>query len=395
MNRLCSTKELSFVHYNKQRKYEVSGIYLHIPFCKKACHYCNFHFSTSLRLKEDMIAALCNEIHIRHDELKPSHLDSIYFGGGTPSILNENELGAIMDTLSKYFTWDKNCEITLEANPDDIHFGLLTQWKRLGINRLSIGIQSFDNRELVWMNRSHDAEQALSGVKLAQDMGIDRISIDLIYGSPYCDEQVWSNNINQALDLNIGHLSAYNLTVEERTALHHEVKTKRELRLENVASAEHFEYLVDRLSSADFIQYEISNFGKKGEWSIHNTSYWKGKPYLGIGPSAHSYDGKYRKFNISNNPKYIESLRSLQTVFEIEHMTDIEIYNEKIMLGFRTIWGVDPDALIAINPIFFANFKENVHPFILKNWVTIQDKNYVLTSQGKLWADHIAMELFL
>lgn len=372
----------------------MSGIYLHIPFCKKACHYCNFHFSTSLKLKEAMIQAMIKEIDLRHQELHNRHLQSIYFGGGTPSILETKDLTALFETLEQYFTWDESTEITLEANPDDITKTRLNEWKKIGINRLSIGIQSFNDEELQWMNRSHNAAEALNCVHLSQDAGIHNLTIDLIYGSPFCTERLWNTHIDKALELNVPHISAYNLTVEENTALHHFVKSGKSPDISTAESERQFLNLMDRLEKRGFVHYEISNFGQPDYWAIHNSNYWKGAHYLGIGPSAHSYDGVMRKNNIAHNPKYIECLLSGKTAYDIEVLEAATLYNEAVMTGLRTIWGVDYRRLKNIDLRIADYFLKQIEPFIMNNWVNEKDSTYTLTREGKLWADKIAVDLF-
>ncbi len=372
----------------------MSGIYLHIPFCKKACHYCNFHFSTSLKLKDEMISAMTTEIDLRHEELIDKTLHSIYFGGGTPSLLAATELNPLFNTLSKHYLWDKTTEITLEANPDDITLEKLKIWKSSGINRLSIGIQSFLEEELKWMNRAHTAIEAESCVKMAQDIGFDNITIDLIYGSPFCNDTVWNNNIHKALELKVPHISAYNLTVEENTALSHFVKTGTSQDVDTEKSEKQFLTLIKNLESSGFIHYEISNFGHPGFFAVHNSNYWKGEPYLGIGPSAHSYDGTVRKNNIAHNPKYIAALSENKTVYTVENLDIYTRYNETIMIGLRTIWGVNLATIEHISSDLVPYFLKHIQPFILNGWVHTENKVFTLTRDGKLWADKIAVELF-
>ncbi len=372
----------------------MSGIYLHIPFCKKACHYCNFHFSTSLKLKENMIDAMVNEINLRHNELNTKHLQSIYFGGGTPSILGYEDLNRIINNISHHFNWDATSEITLEANPDDITHQKLKDWKKLGFNRLSIGIQSFLEEELKWMNRAHTAAEAMDCIKMAQDVGFNNLSLDLIYGSPLCTDEVWNNNISKALDLKAPHISAYNLTIEENTALNHLVKKGKVPDVDTEESEKHFLTLIERLENSGFVHYEISNFGLADYFAVHNSNYWKGVPYLGIGPSAHSFDGWVRKNNIANNPKYIASLSENTMAYEVEHLDEYTRYNECVMMGLRTIWGVDLANILKINPNLVAYFLEQIQPFVDKEWVVHTQDIYTLTQAGKMWADKIAVELF-
>ena len=372
----------------------MSGIYIHIPFCKKACHYCNFHFSTSLRLKDDMISAICFEIEKRKDYLHDTHLQSIYFGGGTPSLLNEGDLHKIFEKLSQHFTWDQKSEITLESNPDDLDVNKLAMLQRLGINRLSIGVQSFFDEDLVWMNRAHNADEAQHCIKAAQDVGFSNITIDLIYGCPSTTNEMWEQNINRALSMQIPHISSYCLTVEEKTALHHQVKTGKISQPDAEMASEQFSTLMDRLQSAGFDHYEISNFGKPGHHAIHNTNYWKGAHYLGLGPAAHSFDGSSRSWNITNNKKYIDACQNGTEFMESETLSDATRYNEYIMTGLRTMWGIDYRTIQEFGDKYYDYFCEMIAKAIQDDLVFQAGDNITLTQAGKFFADRIAMTLF-
>ena len=372
----------------------MSGIYIHIPFCKKACHYCNFHFSTSLRLKDDMISAICFEIEKRKDYLHDTHLQSIYFGGGTPSLLNEGDLHKIFGKLSQHFTWDQKSEITLESNPDDLDVNKLAMLQRLGINRLSIGVQSFFDEDLVWMNRAHNADEAQHCIKAAQDVGFSNITIDLIYGCPSTTNEMWEQNINCALSMQIPHISSYCLTVEEKTALHHQVKTGKISQPDAEMASEQFSTLMDRLQSAGFDHYEISNFGKPGHHAIHNTNYWKGAHYLGLGPAAHSFDGSSRSWNIANNKKYIDACQNGTEFMDSETLSDATRYNEYIMTGLRTMWGIDYGTIKEFGDKYYDYFCEMIAKAIQDDLVFQAGDNITLTQAGKFFADRIAMTLF-
>lgn len=372
----------------------MSGIYIHIPFCKQACHYCNFHFSTSLKSKGDLVSAICKEIIIQKDYLKEKSLTSVYFGGGTPSLLTEDELGQIFDTLNKVFTWTENTEITLEANPDDITLEKLNSFKKWGVNRLSIGIQSFFNEDLIWMNRAHNAQEAQTCIKLAQDVGFDNITIDLIYGSPTTSHEMWDENIKIALSLDIPHISSYCLTVEEGTALHHHVKKGKKMSPDSDVASRQFTTLIENLNASGYEHYEISNFAKPGKYAIHNTNYWKGTQYLGIGPSAHSFDGRSRSWNIANNQKYIQSLLENIIPSEREELSPSTRYNEYIMTGLRTMWGVKLDEINGFGSEFVPYFLKGIQDEIQKGFVTHDEHNYTLTQVGKHFADGIASNLF-
>lgn len=372
------------------------GIYIHVPFCKKACHYCNFHFSTQLQLKSDLVAAICKEAVLRKTFLQEP-VDTIYFGGGTPSLLSGSELEILLNTLNEHYTIAPNAEITLEANPDDIDPKTLNQWHQAGINRLSIGIQSFFEEDLQWMNRAHNAQQAKHCIELAQTAGFDNLTIDLIYGTPGLTNERWKQNIETALTLGIPHLSCYALTVEPNTALDVMVRkgTKEEVDADHQAI--HFNILTETLQNAGFEHYEISNFAKPGFRSKHNSSYWQGNPYLGLGPSAHSFDGHVtRQWNISNNPLYISSLQQGVIPFESETLTMIQRINEYLMTSLRTIEGT---SLNFLEKNWGEERKQEVlqaaQIHLVQQNIRLQEQHIVLTAQGKFLADGIAADLFV
>ena len=372
----------------------MSGIYLHIPFCKKACHYCNFHFMTSLKLKDDMVDALCREIEMRADYLQERALASIYFGGGTPSILSKSDLEKILQTLSRYYSWNQDAEITLEANPDDLSKEKIAMLKGFGVNRLSIGIQSFFDSDLQWMNRAHHAGEAVSAILHSQKAGISNLTIDLIYGSPYTTHEMWQENIQKAVDMGVQHISAYCLTVEVKTALYDMIKKGRFQALNPDHANEQFAYLIETLTSQGYEHYEISNFAKAGHIAVHNTNYWKGEKYIGIGPSAHSYNGQTRSWNIANNKKYIDAISSGVLPTETEYLTQETLYNEYIMTGLRTMWGVNAERIRKVHAACYGYFMEAVKKPLSEALIVVEDNNYVLTLAGKYFADRIAMDLF-
>ena len=375
----------------------MAGIYLHIPFCKQKCTYCDFHFSTTFdSYRGAMIQAMISEIKNRAQELNTEYLASIYFGGGTPSLLTSEELEEIFKEIRKYWKINTETEITLEANPDDITVEKVTTWVNAGINRLSVGIQSFDAEDLAWMNRAHTETQGLNCLQIAQENGIKNLSLDLIYGLPNMDVKRWKKQIEIALETGVQHISAYCLTVEEKTALHQWVKMKKINPASNEMQSEHFNCLIETVGKAGFEQYEISNFAKAGFYAKHNTSYWQGKSYLGIGPSAHSFDGeKTRKWNIANNQKYIQGITNENPFFEEEKLLPSERFNELILTGLRTKWGVSLRKLQEITSIPL-DFRSKMKEFETKNWLTISKQQHIiLTSAGKLMADHIASELFI
>jgi oxygen-independent coproporphyrinogen-3 oxidase len=374
----------------------MSGIYVHIPFCKQACHYCDFYFSTSLKNKEALVKSIITEIDTRINYLTNKNIETIYFGGGTPSLLSEKETFQIIEKIYKLYNVSKDAEITLECNPDDLSDEKLKELKRLEINRLSIGLQSFNEEELIWMNRAHTAKESESSVKRAQDRGFENITIDLIYGSKFSNLANWKKTLDKAIALQIPHISSYNLTIEEKTKLGHDFKIKKEVAIDDEKSSEQFLEMIDRLEKNNFIHYEISNFGKEGFFSKHNSNYWKGEHYLGLGPSAHSFDGKSRQWNVSNNNLYIKYIDERSNdYFEKEILTETERFNEYILTSLRTIWGIDLNYLKTnFNSDFVRNFSLQIQEYISQETVIVKNNTYTLTEKGKLLADKIASELF-
>ena len=372
----------------------MAGIYIHIPFCKQKCSYCDFHFSTNLQHKSNLIQAINKELEIRKDEIS-TPLETIYFGGGTPSILSEIELESIFETIYKNYSTKNLKEITLEANPDDLNKEKLNFLKSTPINRFSIGVQSFFEKDLKLMNRAHNAQEAETSIKLAQDFGFENITIDLIYGSTTTTNEMWKQNLQKAIELNVPHISSYALTIEEKTILDYQIKKGITKPVDEDRQNEQFQLLVDTLTSNDFIQYEISNFGKEDYFSLHNSNYWKGIHYLGIGPSAHSYNGKTRAWNIANNSKYIQAINENKLPQEIEVLNEVEKFNEMIMIGLRTIYGID---LNRINSEFSQplvnSFHEELNQLINENLVEKKENKIILKPEAKFFADGIASRLF-
>ena len=343
-----------------------------------------------------MVDAICREIELRKDYLTEKNLTSIYFGGGTPSLLSEENPEKIFNALSKQFHWSTDTEITLEANPDDLSTEKLTIFNNSPINRLSIGIQSFAQADLEYMNRAHNAEEAEYCIKNAQDIGLTNISADLIYGSPTTSDATWVENIDKMIAFDIPHISAYALTVEEGTALHHFVNTGKVKPVDESVAANHFDILMEQLSIAEFDHYEISNFAKKNHYAVHNSNYWLGVPYLGLGPAAHSFDGDMtRSWNLAHNPNYIKSIQSDKLPLEHERLSIIDAYNEFILIRLRTIWGVAFEDIEAKFPKQVSYFGQNIQPYIESNHVALKDGIYKLTNSGKLIGDKISMELFV
>ncbi|MDM1551298.1 radical SAM family heme chaperone HemW [Empedobacter falsenii] len=372
----------------------MAGIYIHIPFCKQKCSYCDFHFSTNLQHKSNLIQAINKELVIRKNEIS-APLETIYFGGGTPSILSEIELESIFETIYKNYSTKNLKEITLEANPDDLNKEKLNFLKSTPINRFSIGVQSFFEEDLKLMNRAHNAQEAETSIKLAQDFGFENITIDLIYGSTTTTNEMWKQNLQKAIELNVPHISSYALTVEEKTILDHQIKKGITKSVDEDRQNEQFQLLIDTLTSNDFIQYEISNFGKEDYFSLHNSNYWKGIHYLGIGPSAHSYNGKTRAWNIANNSKYIQAINENKLPQEIEVLNEVEQFNEMIMIGLRTIYGID---LNRINSEFSQplvnSFYQELNQLINENLVEKKENKIILKPEAKFFADGIASRLF-
>ena len=375
----------------------MAGIYLHIPFCKQACNYCNFHFSTSLRLKEDMIAALVREIALQQSYLEGQTIETVYFGGGTPSLLSDAELMQLWDAIEKHFPQQDLKEITLEANPDNLTPQYVKELKNTPVNRLSIGIQSFQDKDLHYMNRAHTASEADYAVKLAQDNGWENISIDLIYGTPTMTDKEWLRNIQTAIALGVPHISSYALTVEPQTALAHAITKGKSKEPDNSQTAAQFEQLMRSLQEAGYEHYEISNFALPGKYAVHNTNYWRGKHYLGLGPSAHSFNTVSRQWNVANNPAYIKSLLAEgKAPFEREVLSFEDRFNEYLMTSLRTMWGTDLKHIVqTFGADVATDLQQRSEEYLDKGWMLLEEQHMRLTSAGKLFADRIAGELFL
>lgn len=381
----------------------MAGIYLHIPFCKQACHYCNFHFSTSLRLKADLLAALRREIALRRDYLgQAPRIESVYLGGGTPSLLTEGELMALFEQLDATFSLASDAEITLEANPDDLDPDKVAALRRSPVNRLSIGLQSFSDEDLRYFNRAHTANEAVGCLDRVLNAGFEDLTVDLIYGAPTTGDVQWAANVQQVLDLGIPHLSCYALTVEPRTALAHLIEKGRARPVDDEQSARQFELLMDWMSAAGYEHYEISSFARPGHRARHNSSYWLGLPYLGLGPSAHSFDGQSRQWNIPHNARYIRSLKAAEQWSLLEHelwegevLTSTQRYNEYVLTRLRTAWGCTAEELKALGGACWEHFQREAARFLQRGLVSEREGVYRLSRRGKLLADHIAAELFL
>ena len=373
----------------------MAGIYIHIPFCKQACYYCDFHFSTSLKKKDDLLSCLIKELEIRRAELENKQVESVYFGGGTPSLLTSIEIIALLDTIGSNYMLIDTPEITLEANPDDLDYVKLVDLKNTGINRLSIGIQSFYNDDLKAMNRAHNAHEAHKCLNEASKH-FSNITIDLIYGIPGMSVDKWRRNLEQTFNYEVSHISSYALTVEPKTALANFIEKGKYPPVDDELALKHFQELVALTNEKGYIHYEISNFGKEGFFSKHNSNYWKGIPYLGIGPSAHSYNGDQRSWNINNNSKYIEAINNDQLPQQNEVLSINDRFNELLLIGLRTIWGVDLKAIeIQFGLDFVNHLKFSAEALIEQEMIQINKGILTLTSKGKFLADGIASQLFM
>ena len=373
----------------------MAGIYIHIPFCKQACVYCNFHFSTSMQLKNDFIQALLKEINDRKDYLPGENIETIYFGGGSPSLLSPSEIETVLMALQQHFSIQNDAEITLEANPDDITGERARAWKQMGINRLSMGVQSFYDEDLHWMNRAHNAEQSFYSIDTVLSAGFSNLTIDLIYGTPTLTDEKWKRNVDRAIQYGIPHLSCYALTVESKTALERMIRNGKTVDINTEDQARQFLLLIDWLEASGYDHYEISNFAKPGMRSRHNTSYWQQKTYLGLGPSAHSFNGHSRQWNISNNALYISSVKNSMPAFEIEELHPIHKLNEYIMTSLRTAEGLNLEFVSTqFGTGTVSELERNAFRHQQNGSMIHEEKMMKLTKKGKLLADGIAADLF-
>ena len=373
----------------------MAGIYIHIPFCKQQCSYCDFHFSTTFEAyRNEMIESICAELKKRSSYLENKTVNTIYFGGGTPSLLTAEELTHILDESRKHYSVNSEVEITLEANPDDITDLRLEQWADAGINRLSIGLQSFKQSDLDWMNRAHTVEEALSCVQKSQKKGFTNLTVDLIYGLPDLTMKEWESHVQRVIDMQVPHISAYCLTVEGKTALNNWVeKGKITVASENEQS-DQFLRLLEMMEENGYEQYEISNFSIPRFESKHNSNYWKGEWYVGIGPSAHSFNGTSRNWNLANNRGYMKTIASNENTFETELLSEADQFNEAILTGLRTRYGV-PISKLSSAFSTKGDFVANYEGFIAEDWMYKKENTLFLTKEGKLRADYIASELFV
>ena len=374
----------------------MAGIYIHIPFCKQACYYCDFHFSTTFEsYRKQMIAAICKEIELKKNIFKNKHVKTIYFGGGTPSILHNNEVDQILLALHSNYETSFVKEITIEANPEDISLDKLEHWKFKGINRISLGVQSFFEEDLEQMNRVHDAKQADDSIRLIREVGFDNYSIDFMFALPLLTDEQLNKNLDKVIDLKVPHISCYNLTVKEKTALLNLIKKGVVADLSEDKSIRQFEFIMEKLSRNKYLQYEISNYALEGYKSLHNSSYWEQKAYIGIGPSAHSFYNSTRSYNIANNKAYIKKINNQEDYFEIEKLSEKDFFNEFVMTRLRTSKGIDVRDLEIVFPQYVNGFKEKTADFIRGGQLAFFGDEYRLTKQGKLMADYITSEFFV
>ena len=375
----------------------MSGIYLHIPFCKQKCHYCNFYSLASLKYRDVFVNALLKEMHLRKDYLKDKHVNTVYFGGGTPSLLRTEEINQIIREIEMLFELDNQAEITLEANPDDLSPDYLKALKNeTAVNRLSIGIQSFFDDDLKYLHRVHDGNHAREAIETAKKTGFDNLTIDLIYGIPTLTEEKWRQNLALFFDYHIPHLSSYALTVEPKTALEILIKKHELKNTSENQSVRDFKILLEQTRYHGFEQYEISNFARTGYYARHNSTYWLGGHYLGLGPSAHSFNGQSRQWNVKNMKKYIEAEATEQVVLEKEILSKAHRFNEYILTSLRTSWGCNTEHIRAVfGKKYETLFLKNITRYVEENKVIREDNTFTLTDAGKLFADGIACDLFM
>jgi oxygen-independent coproporphyrinogen-3 oxidase len=374
----------------------LAGIYIHIPFCKKACFYCDFHFSVSFQQKDEVVASLIKELKERKNFIGQEEVKTIYFGGGTPSVLNAGNISEILKEAYAQYTVNDNAEITFECNPDDLSKEYLVGLKESGVNRLSIGIQSLNDESLTWMNRSHNVTQALQAIDSAAALGFCDMSIDLIYGIPMLTEDEWRQTLKRALAMPVNHLSAYSLTLEENTPYNKLVEQKKYKKPNDDEASRHFEILLEEIKLAGWEHYEVSNFCKAGNYSKHNTAYWQNVKYLGIGPSAHSFDGKSRHWNVRSNKEYIQKIQAGESVSESEELSTKDIVNEALLTGLRTKWGVNlAEVKEQYEYDIAATNQTQIMEWQQKDWLEMKDGVLRLRADGFLFADYIASELFV
>jgi oxygen-independent coproporphyrinogen III oxidase len=374
----------------------LAGIYIHIPFCRQKCHYCNFYSVASVKYLDSFYDVLLEELYLRREYPERKMIESIYFGGGTPSFVNPDIVRKTLESISKYYSVAADPEITLEANPDDITGSVLKEYKDIGINRLSIGVQSFFDDDLQYLNRLHSAAKAYQAVLDARSAGFENFSIDLIYGIPTLTNEKWEQNLEKAFILDIPHISAYSLTVEDKTALSVLIRKKVLAAPVEEQVIGHFRLLMQKMKEHDYLHYEISNFCRTGMFSKHNSMYWTGEHYLGVGPSAHSYNGVSRQWNVSNILQYVDLVTRHDRYFQTEDLTQIQRFNERVMVSLRTMWGLDLNKVsVEFGDEIAAGFRLQASGYIKSGAMIEKNGVYTLTDEGRLFADGIAADLFL
>ena len=371
-----------------------AGLYIHIPYCKRKCTYCNFHFSTHFGTKEALLEALHREIAGRREEIPGLLAASIYFGGGTPSVLTAREIESLLHEVYAHYPVMQGAEITLECNPDDLGGAFLDEWREMGVNRLSIGIQSFSDRDLAWMNRAHDSAQSHAAIAKARQCGFENISCDLIFGIPGSGDVQWRDNLHLLFDQGIPHLSCYALTVEDKTALGHHIRSGKIQPVSDEDVTRQMRILFEEMRNHRYDAYEISNYCLPGHRAVHNANYWKGLPYLGFGPSAHSYDGRMRRWNISNNQLYADAVRSGNAYFETEELTRRDMFNEYIMVNLRRSEGIDMEWIRNSFAEYAAATEHELRELTSSPLLMRSGENYMLTDEGKLMSDWVIRNLF-
>ncbi|MDA1182227.1 MAG: radical SAM family heme chaperone HemW [Bacteroidetes bacterium] len=373
----------------------MAGLYIHIPFCRKACNYCNFHFSTQLKYLEPMVDAICQDIEQNHSYLSSQPLNTIYFGGGSPSLLPQNLLGRIIDSINRHFNTDNIIEITLEANPEDIHKENLFAWESMGIQRLSMGIQSLQDSELLWMNRSHTASQSKKALSLAQSSGFFQLSLDLIYGSEKKTMPQWQSELKWILDTGISHLSCYALTIEEKTVFGNWVNQKKMQPVADDHASQQFNHLCNWAIQNNWDHYEISNLCKEGKRAIHNSHYWQGKMYLGIGPAAHSFNGNSRRWNVANNMAYIKQITQKLPAWEEEILSEKDIFNEYLLTQLRLLDGADLGELEKLHPGYLVSKQNTIDKLIQKQTLYIHNNRLAIQPTARFLSDAITIEMMI
>lgn len=374
----------------------MAGLYIHIPFCRQKCHYCNFYSLATKKFRPEIVRSIQKEMELNRNFFGDNPLNTIYFGGGTPSLLNADQLDEMLKKAGNIFRIATDAEITVEANPDDISEDWLASLRQTPVNRLSIGIQSFRDEDLQYLNRIHSANDAIRGIHLAKHHGYTNFSVDMIYGIPTLSDRQWIENISRALELEIPHISAYALTVEMGTALDHFIRKGKYTPVEDEKSAGQFQIMMEMMGAAGYEHYEISNFALPGSYSRHNTSYWTGEKYLGLGPSAHSYDGAARRWNVANISDYLDGVEKGNDYYGFETLTKTQQFNEYMMTSLRTQWGIDTElARSRFGENFLNHLLKEIKLPLQQGLLIIQDHKITLTKQGKLYADGIAARLFI